>query len=673
MQSFRSRGVILAASFLLAYTLAAVVGRRTVLEGTDVSLVWPAAGVAALWAVMRDRRRPAVVEVLVAALLTWAVNSSTGSTGWQAGAALSAGAVLQVIVFGVLTARWCPRLWASRGRALRREDLWWLLLAASLSAAISAPLAGVAETWDGDPWTSSVLWTWLARNSASALVVTTTALVVRRWWTSERHGQVGLAALVSASRVREYLAVVVLSPVLYVVWFVQLSDLPIIFPLIAVTVWVATRLHTTFVVLHDAAMGATAVGLTLTGIGPFAAVADPTSEVLVAQVYLAMVSVIGLALALTRDERNASMRDATAARAAAENQAELLLTVMDTMDEGMGVIDADAHFILRNATSAQILGGRRSTTEAVGSGSFYGFHHPDGTPMAHDDLPHVRALAGEVIRDVDVFVRNTGVPQGRIVSFNCTPLPAESGGGVVVMLRDVTAARKELELAAHVQASLLPTTAPRLPGYELAAAFVPAGSVGGDFYDWQATPKGVCLTLADVMGKGAGAAILAATLRSALQEHDPAEDVDHVLNRTETRLEPDLLRAGAFITATRILLDAPSGELTYADAGHGLTMIVRADGSAARLPSGGPPLGLVTGAVRTRRQDALEPGDTLVSFSDGVLDTIGGTLDDLSVLGKLVHGSPSAQHAVDAVVERAKRTAPLPDDVTVLAVRRGAR
>jgi serine phosphatase RsbU (regulator of sigma subunit) len=107
----------------------------------------------------------------------------------------------------------------------------------------------------------------------------------------------------------------------------------------------------------------------------------------------------------------------------------------------------------------------------------------------------------------------------------------------------------------------------------------------------------------------------------------------------------------------------------FADAGHGLTVVVRADGTAERMLSTGLPLGAWPDSEWDELELQLGPGDALVSVSDGVLDLYDGTLTALERLVALVRSSPDAQGAVDRVVRAAGRQE-LVDDVTVLVVRR---
>lgn len=231
----------------------------------------------------------------------------------------------------------------------------------------------------------------------------------------------------------------------------------------------------------------------------------------------------------------------------------------------------------------------------------------------------------------------------------------------------------ELERAASVQAGLLPAAPPVLAGYDVAGACLPARAVGGDFYDWDVVPGGVTLTLADVMGKGLGAAIVAATVRAVLRASTRARGVDGALADTQAAVEPDLLASGSFVTAFHARLDTAAHQLSFVDAGHGLSLLVGAEGVTRRLSSTGPPLGIpehVADRVVTRVP--LAPGDLLVTFSDGVLDLLDGTLASVARVADTVRGATSAQDAVDRVLALVPAGEDRPDDLTVLALHRAA-
>jgi PAS domain-containing protein len=674
------------------YAIAALAGRHTAVQGGGVSLVWPAAGVAALWLAARGRGTVPRVDVAVMASLTWVVTVLTGAPATSA-TVLSLAAVVQAVTFCVLLRRWCPKVWDGGGRVplTRVDELWRLLLAAALSSLVSAPLVPLASLDDG--WSWSLVLVWAVRNTVSILVFGVLAFSQRAWAHERRLARqaradaravVPVRPVVTGApgrggsrrrrpdRLGEHVAAFLLAPAMYALWFVALERLPLAFPLLALTVWVGTRLRTRFVVLHDFVMGAMAIMFTLADIGPFAAVGDQVTQVVVAQLYVGLVSVIGLSLALAGDERDELVADLSAARDSAQGQAALLATIVDTMAEGVTVTSADGSILLRNPRAAQLMGGVVSQSGAIESSAFYGMFRLDGSPVPDAEIPYRQALAGTTVRGVDLLVRNAGLPRGRILSFSSAALPRDAGGGVVTVMHDVTAQREELARAAQVQVSLLPASTPDVRGYEVAARFSPAGSVGGDFYDWQHVWGGLVVTLADVMGKGTGAAILAATTRAVLRAHGAEHDVAATLVAAEDAMAADLAGSGAFVTVFRMRVESATGTVTYADAGHGLTLVVRGDGTSDRLVALGLPLGVVPGEARTSATTHLEPGDAIVTFSDAVLDAIGGSVDDLGQVEAAVRGATDADGAAHAVLTLVTGAGEQLDDLTVVVVRRTA-
>ncbi len=663
--------------FAAIYTLAAFLARRSMLPGGAVSLVWPAAGVSVVWLIVRGGRPWPWLDLLALAATTLGVVAVTGS-GALPGLIGAAAATVQAVACTALVARTCPSVWAGHSlRPVAVGELWWFVTAAVVGATLSAPLAALAVTVATGVWSWDVVLLWIARNVVAIITVGTLWFVVADWVIRRRAARSDHAVMPTAlhpsARPGPHRALLwslglLVAPAVYVAWFFVLDEFTLVFPLIAVTVWLGSRATSGLVTLHNTAVGTAVIILTMHGNGPFAQVDSATSQVAVAQLYVGLTSVIGLSLALARDERLRLLHELGLARDRAESQAALLSTIVEAMAEGVRVVRPDGHVLVRNPAATRLLTGL-SRLPLNDAADLAGIRHLDGSPVAEQDLPFRRALAGQTVRDLELLVQTPGTPTPRIVAFTSARIPAESGGGVVTVLRDVTAERDQLRRAAQVQAGLLPAEAPHLPGWEVAARFVPAGSVGGDFYDWEVVGGGLVVTLADVMGKGAGAAILAATTRSVLQSRGAGDDVAGALTAAEQTMAGDLTTVGAFVTAFRAHLDASTGVLTYADAGHGLTFIVRADGSTTRLAATGLPLGVSPGEERTAAIERLGPGDLLLTFSDGVLDAAGGSLRDLSRLTEAVSRTRGADDAVSAVLALAESTTQ-EDDLTVVAVRR---
>ncbi|MBA8814285.1 PP2C family protein-serine/threonine phosphatase [Frigoribacterium faeni] len=227
------------------------------------------------------------------------------------------------------------------------------------------------------------------------------------------------------------------------------------------------------------------------------------------------------------------------------------------------------------------------------------------------------------------------------------------------------AAQGELDRAALVQQSLLPPDASTLPtSFRVFGACVPARTVGGDFFDWYPAGGGMALTLGDVMGKGVGAGMIAAAvrsvIRSAVDEPDPAT----ALRRSAVGIATsDSSSETQFTTCFHARIDH-DGVIHWVDAGHGLALLRRANGTVERLRSPNLPIGIGTDWTTFRTTAAA--GDTLVVVSDGVLDLYDDELEALNLFEALLVRTPDAAAIVTAVADLASEEE-RPDDVTVVA------
>jgi serine phosphatase RsbU (regulator of sigma subunit) len=180
----------------------------------------------------------------------------------------------------------------------------------------------------------------------------------------------------------------------------------------------------------------------------------------------------------------------------------------------------------------------------------------------------------------------------------------------------------ELEIAADVQRTLLPSTLPDYPGYHLAAYLTPARQVGGDFYDAIELDKDhLGLVLADVADKSVQAALFMAVARTlfmvegrrALSPSTVAKSV----HRGVMEVAPS---ADIFVTAFYGVLHRPSGKLKYVTAGHERPLLVRPGKNVFRLEGKGRFLGMIEMLELQEYQVSLRKGDKLIIYSDGVPD-----------------------------------------------------
>ncbi|MFC4068816.1 ATP-binding protein [Actinoplanes subglobosus] len=479
------------ALFATAYVLATVAGRMTVMDGTNLSMVWPAAGVLVLWFCAQRHSRTRWADVVALVAITAVVNLSTGASPRLTLVFVIAN-LSQITLFMYLFHRWQPHLWGAGGRQelTRLRDLWVLLGAAATSTTLGAAL-GTTGMWliNGNlAWSSGAVW--LARNTASVLLIGAAGLRLSYSW---HHRPIGwtwgtswrwAAELWRATRwwrAAEYTALIACSALAYWFAFAATQGLPVAFSLIAVTVWAALRMPTTFVVCHDLAVGTVAVMFTLHGSGSFAEISDHATRALIAQLFVGMVAVIGLALALGRDERAALLFQLSADKAdlaAQKNQAQqhgkLLTAIIDSMADGLSVIDADGQVLLRNAATTRLLGGRTSPGDKVASSDYYGLFHLDGRPMAGDETVYAQVIAGAEHACGEMLVRNPDVPEGRIVTVTGTRLvDADGVPRAVVVVHDITAERRhrdELTAFAGVVAHDLQNPLTAMRGWTEAAA-----------------------------------------------------------------------------------------------------------------------------------------------------------------------------------------------------------
>jgi phosphoserine phosphatase RsbU/P len=187
--------------------------------------------------------------------------------------------------------------------------------------------------------------------------------------------------------------------------------------------------------------------------------------------------------------------------------------------------------------------------------------------------------------------------------------------------RAEAAERRELAEALKIQRRLLPQHVPQIDGWEIAASWQPASGVGGDCFDAiRFGESRIALSIADVVGKGIPAALLMSNLQAAVRAFASEATEPQALCHQVNRILCGNIAEGRFISFFYCVLDATTGVLTYANAGHYLPMLVRADGDVERLGDGGPVLGVIADAEYSQAHVALGPGDRLVLFTDGLTE-----------------------------------------------------
>jgi len=204
-------------------------------------------------------------------------------------------------------------------------------------------------------------------------------------------------------------------------------------------------------------------------------------------------------------------------------------------------------------------------------------------------------------------------------------------------LADKITMKRDLEIAREIQSWLVPSTPPVIPGAEVAFYTRAQNSVAGDYYDAfyptdDASAGGqLMLVMADVAGKSVPAALLMATLQASLRtiasEGLPLSELAIRLNHYACAHS---LGGQRFTTAVLAEYDPATRRLVYVNAGHNSPVIRRANSSTERLESAALPLGITPEATFPSAEVTLQPGDTLVLFTDGVVEAFSAAGEEFS-------------------------------------------
>src|SRR5246127_97596 len=234
---------------------------------------------------------------------------------------------------------------------------------------------------------------------------------------------------------------------------------------------------------------------------------------------------------------------------------------------------------------------------------------------------------------------------------------------------------QEINIARDIQQALLPKNLREYPHLAVSGVNFPCLSVGGDYFDvFPLDDRRTAFLLADVSGKGLGAALLTTMLQGALSGMtlgtDPARTFNHV-----NRFLCDHAEVGRYATMFFGILD-DSGKLEYINAGHPSPILLRKATTQEAFTEGSFPVGLVPEAEFTTASVQLEPDDTLVLFSDGVTEAMDPEeeLYGVSRLRAVLQGKTELpldeiQKTVLESVENFARGARQADDLTILVVR----
>ncbi len=191
---------------------------------------------------------------------------------------------------------------------------------------------------------------------------------------------------------------------------------------------------------------------------------------------------------------------------------------------------------------------------------------------------------------------------------------------------------QEIIVAASIQQRILPTELPKIEGYDLAGINIPSKEVGGDYYDCVDLGSGkYAFIIADVAGKGIGAALLVSTLDAALYSYlefnIPLTEMADKLNKLIYKSSP----SDKFITFFIAVLDSKTGELDILNAGHNPIFLLRKDGTLENIDAGGVGLGMFDfGIPFTGQKSIVNSGDKLFLYTDGIPEAMNDNEEEYS-------------------------------------------
>ncbi len=431
------------------YAAAGVLGRLTIIDGQSMSLVWPAAGVGALWLATSTRQR-LPLDLLAMAAVVYAVNASTGATPALATTFVVTN-LLQGLVFAALVGRLRPGLIAAGGGRSPGsiDDLGVVAGSAAAACLVAAAVGDLGLGLLGRDPTAMAFVLWWGRNLTGILTVGVLGLLLLA-----RYGVPAgdpPAQRISRRTAVEAAVLSTLSAGLLAAIFGRTEAPPVGFLLLFATVIAGVRLGPIGAGLHGLATGSAAVAFTLLGRGPFAGVGDLTERALYAQVFVMMTVLTGLVLAFNRAERNRALTDLQVLQAHTADRAQLFEAVLEHLREGVVVTDDQGRFLLRNNAGRALLGELPGDSDRVQDPAFYDLKHLDGRPVQPEERPFRLAVEGhEVVADYLLRPRDGREPV--VLEVAASPLPpsdpADPRPRAILTYRDVTALRHDRDALA---------------------------------------------------------------------------------------------------------------------------------------------------------------------------------------------------------------------------------
>jgi len=237
---------------------------------------------------------------------------------------------------------------------------------------------------------------------------------------------------------------------------------------------------------------------------------------------------------------------------------------------------------------------------------------------------------------------------------------------------------EQLHIAREIQESFLPRAHPDITGYDVCGRNIPSFEVGGDYYDFiKIVESQYGIAIGDVAGKGIPASLIMASFRASLIAEIRNNYAIRTICRKVNNLLYESVRPGRFVTAVYGVLDSKNHVFTFANCGHCLPILLRADDRVEYLREGGPLLGVAPKAEYEERPIYINPGDVVFFYTDGVSEVFDRDNEELG-LDRLIEvvrenrerSSAEILDAVHRAVEQFASPQHVFDDLTMIVVKR---
>jgi serine phosphatase RsbU (regulator of sigma subunit) len=283
--------------------------------------------------------------------------------------------------------------------------------------------------------------------------------------------------------------------------------------------------------------------------------------------------------------------------------------------------------------------------------------------------------------DFDTFIRKASDDEIGDLSSSFNKM-VRSLSAYMTELKESTATQerfnREMELAAEIQQKALPTSIPAIEGLDLAAATFPAYEVGGDYYDVLFPGGGQAgIVVADAAGKGFPGTLFMTNSRSVFQVISADEKAPEKILERMNDFIAATSSSGMFITMLYCVYDPKTRMLTYANAGHYPPLIYRpGERSFVEVKEGGLPIGILPKQSYAANRVALQTGDLIILFTDGVVDRMNNEKEMFGL--ERLKGAVQQNHEgaaqeifrrIDAVVEDFARDERAFDDMTMAVMK----